>query len=218
MAIICYKMWWIISSEFTNPSRIFNSIKVGDVILYRLPKVTQSWFIHNFSTCVSSRKQFWFHWFQGYCQWIIDVLYYSSSLLMIIGIIEKQILKMKVNPWEKVNELCDFVGWRGDNHPQTGSWLKSKVCLGAEEKDGHHTIPGAEAWLLGGIKVHSAVWDVSSTHVKSLYCMLLSFYAAVFFSGIRESRSCSFFRPLETHALDRYLCCDRNIKLDGDHW
>lgn len=112
---------------------------------------------------------------------------------------------------------CDFVGWRGDNHPQTGSWLKSKVCLGAEEKDGHHTIPGAEAWLLGGNKVHSAVWDVSSTHVKGLYCMLLSFYKAVF-SGIRESRSCSFFRPLETHALDRYLCCDRNIKLDGDHW
>lgn len=152
-----------------------------------------------------------------YCQWIIDVLYYSSSLLMIIGIIEKQTLKMKVSPWQKVNELWYFVGWRGDNHPQTGSWLKSKVCLGAEEKDGHHTIPGAEARLLGGNKVHSAVWDVSSTHVKGLYCMLLSFYKAVF-SGIRESRSCSFFRPLETHALDRYLCCDRNIKLDGDHW
>lgn len=100
---------------------------------------------------------------------------------MIIWIIEKQTLKMKVNPWEKVNELWYFVGWRGDNHPQTGSWLQSKVCLGAEEEDGHHTIPGAEAWLLGGIKVHSAVWDVSSTHVKSLYCMLLSFYAAVFF-------------------------------------
>lgn len=116
-----------------------------------------------------------------YCQWIIDVLYYSSSLLMIIGIIEKQTLKMKVSPWQKVNELWYFVGWRGDNHPQTGSWLKSKVCLGAEEKDGHHTIPGAEAWLLGGNQVHSAVWDVSSTHVKGLYCMLLSFYTAVFF-------------------------------------
>lgn len=123
-----------------------------------------------------------------YCQWIIDVLYYSSSLLMIIGIIEKQTLKMKVSPWQKVNELWYFVGWRGDNHPQTGSWLKSKVCLGAEEKDGHHTIPGAEARLLGGNKVHSAVWDVSSTHVKGLYyCMLLSLYTAGFFFQGLES-------------------------------
>lgn len=212
-------MWWIISSKFTNPSRIFNSIKVGDVILYRLPKVTQSWFIHNFSTCVSSRKQFWFHWFQGY---ILSMNNWCSVLFKFSFNDYRNNWKTNIENESKSlrkSQLmnCDFVGWRGDNHPQTGSWLKSKVCLGAEEKDGHHTIPGAEARLLRGNKVHSAVWDVSSTHVKGLYCMLLSFYKAVF-SGIRESRSCSFFRPLETHALDRYLCCDRNIKLDGDHW
>lgn len=101
-----------------------------------------------------------------------------SYFLMIIGLIEKQSLKMKLNPLEK-SMNCDFIGWRGDNHPQTGSWLKSKVCLGTEEEDGHHTIPGVEAWLLWGNKVHPAVRDVSSRNVKGPYCML-SFYVAVF--------------------------------------
>lgn len=101
-----------------------------------------------------------------------------SYFLMIIGLIEKQSLKMKLSPLEK-SMNCDFIGWRGDNHPQTGSWLKSKVCLGTEEEDGHHTIPGVEAWLLWGNKVHPAVRDVSSRNVKGPYCML-SFYVAVF--------------------------------------